>query len=109
MPRARFLWWGALAAAVLMGALLVALPRLQPATGTLLIIGAGRSAGSITSTTLELHGTAGWMALGDVSGELPAAPNQRELLALPVAVGAYDGVRLGGDQASLAVVVAAGQ
>jgi cytochrome oxidase Cu insertion factor (SCO1/SenC/PrrC family) len=92
-----------------MAALLVALPRLQPATGTLLVVGAGRSAGTIAPTTLQLHGAAGWTALGEVSGEVPAAPNQRELLALPIAVGAYDGVRLGSDQASLAVVVAAGQ
>ncbi len=39
---------------------------------------------------------------------VPAAPAQRELLALPVAVGAYDGVRLGHDQAILPVVVTAG-
>jgi cytochrome oxidase Cu insertion factor (SCO1/SenC/PrrC family) len=92
-----------------MAVVLIVLPRLQPATGTLLIIGAGSTAGSIAPTSLALHGSAGWTALGDVSGDVPAAPNQRELLALPVAVGAYDGVRLGGDQASLAVVVSAGQ
>ena len=89
--------------------ILLALPSLQPATGTLLVVGAGRSAGSIPTTSLQLHGSAGWTALGQVSGIVPAAPAQRELLALPVAVGAYDGVRLGGDQAILPVVVTAGQ
>ena len=89
--------------------MLFTLPRLQPATGTLLVIGAGRTAGSIAPTSLQLHGKAGWIALGEVSGAVPAAPQQRELLALPVAVGSYDGVRVGDDQASLPVVVAAGQ
>src|ERR1700674_1921926 len=92
-----------------MAVVLVALPRLQAATGTLLVIGAGRTAGSIAPTSLELHGSAGWTALGDVSGDVPAAPTPRALLALPGAVGAYDGVRVGSDQASLAVVVGAGQ
>jgi cytochrome oxidase Cu insertion factor (SCO1/SenC/PrrC family) len=98
-----------LVAALVLVTLLVALPRLQPSTGTLLVIGAGRSVGSIPSTSLQLHGSAGWTALGDVSGAVPAAPGQRELLALPVAVGAYDGVKLGADQASLPVVVTARQ
>jgi cytochrome oxidase Cu insertion factor (SCO1/SenC/PrrC family) len=98
-----------LAVALLLVALLVALPRLQPATGTLLVIGAGRSAGSIPPTSIQLHGSAGWTALGEVSGVVPAAPSQRELLALPVAVGAYDGVRMGSDQAMLPVVVTTGQ
>jgi cytochrome oxidase Cu insertion factor (SCO1/SenC/PrrC family) len=89
--------------------ILLALPRLQPATGTLLVVGAGRSAGSIPTTSLQLHGSAGWTALGQVAGVVPAAPAQRELLAQPVAVGAYDGVRLGDDQAILPVVVTAGQ
>jgi cytochrome oxidase Cu insertion factor (SCO1/SenC/PrrC family) len=88
---------------------LLALPRLQPTTGTLLVIGAGRTAGSIGPTALQLHGKAGWIALGQVSGSVPAAPDQRELLALPVAVGSYDGVRVGEDQATLPVVVTAGQ
>ena len=89
--------------------MLIALPRLQPTTGTLLVIGAGKTAGSIAPTSLQLHGRAGWIALGQVSGAVPAAPDQRELLALPVAVGSYDGVRVGEDQATLPVVVTAGQ
>ena len=47
--------------------------------------------------------------MGQVSGAVPAAPDQRELLALPVAVGSYDGVRVGEDQATLPVVVTADQ
>jgi cytochrome oxidase Cu insertion factor (SCO1/SenC/PrrC family) len=85
------------------------LPRLQPATGTLLVLGSGRSAGSIATTTVSLHGSAGWSALGSVSGAVPAAPEQRELLALPVAVGTYTAVRLGNDEQPVAVAVIAGQ
>src|ERR1700674_4799812 len=88
---------------------MVTLPRLQPATGTLLVIGSGRGAGSLPSTAVQLHGSAGWTALGAVSGQVPAAPAQRELLVVPVVVGFYDGVRLGDDQAVLPVVVTAGQ
>ena len=88
---------------------LIAIPRFQPATGTLLVIGAGKTAGSIAPMSLQLHGKAGWTALGQVSGAVPAAPDQRELLALPVAVGSYDGVRVGAEEATLPVVVTAGQ
>jgi cytochrome oxidase Cu insertion factor (SCO1/SenC/PrrC family) len=85
------------------------LPRLQPATGTLLVLASGRSAGSIATTTVSLHGRAGWSTLGSVSGAVPAAPEQRELLALPVAVGTYNAVRLGNEEQPVAVAVIAGQ
>jgi len=95
--------------ALVAAAVLFTLPRLQPTTGTLLVIGAGRSSGSLQQSSVQLHGTAGWTVLGAVSGQVPAAPDQRELLVVPVAVGAYDGLRLGDDQAVLQVVVSAGQ
>jgi cytochrome oxidase Cu insertion factor (SCO1/SenC/PrrC family) len=95
--------------AVVAAAVLFTLPRLQPTTGTLLVIGAGRSSGSLPQSQVQLHGTAGWTALGAVSGQVPAAPDQRELLLLPVAIGSYDGVSLGSSQAFLPVVVTAGQ
>jgi cytochrome oxidase Cu insertion factor (SCO1/SenC/PrrC family) len=91
------------------GAVLIALPRLQPATGTLLIIGAGKTAGSLEPTSIQLRGSAGLIAVGSVSGAVPAAPDQRELLALPVAVGAYDGLVVGHDEATVPIVVTAGQ
>jgi cytochrome oxidase Cu insertion factor (SCO1/SenC/PrrC family) len=89
--------------------LLLALPRLQPATGTVLVLASSRSAGSIAATTVSLHGQSGWSALGTVSGAVPAAPEQRELLALAMAVGSYNGVRLGTDEQPLAIAVVAGQ
>jgi cytochrome oxidase Cu insertion factor (SCO1/SenC/PrrC family) len=100
---------GVLVAALVVAVLLINLPRFQPATGTLLVIGSGHAAGSIPPTSVELHGSAGWTLIGKVSGEVPAAPGQRELLALPVAAGTYDQVRVGGDQAVVPVVVTAGQ
>src|SRR5712692_1293115 len=109
MPSPRVLWAGGALAALLIVGLLLTLPRLQPATGTLLVLGSGRSAGSIATTTVSLHGSAGWSALGSVSGDVPAAPEQRELLALPVAVGTYTAVRLGNDEQPVAVAVIAGQ
>lgn len=91
-------------------ALLLVLPRLQPQAGTLVIVGAGRTAGSIASTSLQLHGSAGWSALGNAqAGPVPAAPDQRQLIALPIATGAYDRLRLGDDEAIVQVVVTAGQ
>jgi cytochrome oxidase Cu insertion factor (SCO1/SenC/PrrC family) len=63
----------------------------------------------LVTTQVQLHGSAGWTALGAVSGQVPPAPAQRELLVVPVVVGFYDGVRLGDDQAVLPVIVTAGQ
>lgn len=103
------MWAGGALAAVLMVGLLLTLPRLQPATGTLLVLASARSAGSIASTTVSLHGAAGWSALGTVSGTVPAAPEQRELLAVPVAVGDYDGVHLGGGEQPVAIAITAGR
>ncbi len=88
---------------------MLVLPRLQPSTGTLLVAVSGRSAGSLPPTAMQLHGRGGWAALGNVAGVVPAAPAEREVLALPVVVGSYDGVRLGDDRASVAVTVTAGQ
>ena len=109
LPSPRVLWAGGALAALLIVGLLLTLPRLQPATGTLLVLASGRSAGSIATTTVSLHGSDGWSALGSVSGAVPAAPEQRELLALPVAVGTYNGVRLGTGEQPVAIAVIAGQ
>ena len=85
------------------------LPRLQPATGTILIVGSGRSSGTVASMPVRLHGSSGWSGLGNVSGDYPAAPGQRELLAVSVVAGAYDGVSLGPDSTAATVNVSAGQ
>jgi cytochrome oxidase Cu insertion factor (SCO1/SenC/PrrC family) len=95
--------------ALLVIGLLLALPRLQPSTGTLLIVGSARSADSLAATPVSLHGDAGWTSIGSISGSIPAAPAQRELLALPVTVGDYNGVRLGLVEQRVAVSLVAGQ
>jgi cytochrome oxidase Cu insertion factor (SCO1/SenC/PrrC family) len=82
---------------------------LQPPTGTVLVLGSARAAGSIAPATVSLHGSGGWAALGEVSGSVPAAPEQRELLSLPVAAGEYNGVRVGADEQPVAISVVAGQ
>ena len=84
-------------------------PKLQQPTGTVLIVASGKAAGTIASTPVRLHGSAGWAALGTVSGSYPAAPSQRELLAVTVVAGSYDGVSLGPDSTGATVVVSAGQ
>jgi len=89
--------------------ILWAVPRLQPATGTLLVIGAGRSATSLPSTSLSLRQSGSWSAVGNVSGDVPAAPDQRQLLGVPLAAGAYDAVQLGSDAQPVKITITAGQ
>jgi cytochrome oxidase Cu insertion factor (SCO1/SenC/PrrC family) len=85
------------------------LPRVQPPTGTVLMVAAGNSPGTLVSTPVRLHGSAGWSTLGVVSGDYPAAPAQRELLAVSVVAGGYDGVALGSDSATATIRVNGGQ
>jgi len=85
------------------------LPRIQPPTGTLLVAVSGRSAGSFQASPLMIHGGGQWVALGDVSGVVPAAPQERDLKVVSVRVGTYDGVRLGSDLQSISITVTAGQ
>jgi cytochrome oxidase Cu insertion factor (SCO1/SenC/PrrC family) len=78
-------------------ALLWVAPRLQPATGTLVVVGAGRSATTLPSSTLELQLPDGsWISAGTVAGDVPAAPDQAELLEVALPAGDYFAVRLGG-------------
>ncbi|HEY1419944.1 MAG TPA: redoxin domain-containing protein [Candidatus Dormibacteraeota bacterium] len=96
---------GALVA--LLGVLIA--PRLQPATGTLLVAVAGRSAGTLPSSELAIHQQGQWISLGTVSGSVAAAPQEHEVMTRSVAAGAYDAVRLGGTQQLVSFVVASGQ
>ena len=84
-------------------------PRLQPQKGTLIIVVAGKSAGSLPSSPLMIHGKGGWVALGNISGAVPAAPAEHELIAVSVAAGAYDGVRLGAELQNVSITITAGQ
>ncbi len=89
--------------------LLLVAPRWQLATGTLVVAISGRTAGSIPQSALMIHGSGHWVALGDVSGAVPAAPAERDLTAVSLAAGAYDGVRLGSDLQNVSITITAGQ
>lgn len=84
-------------------------PRFQTVHGTLLVVAAGRTPATLSSSQVRLHGAGGWSNLGSVSGEVPAAPDVRELLTVDVPIGAYDGVALADDVATLKVTVAKDQ
>ena len=77
--------------------LVLLVPRLQPTTGTLLVALSGKTSGTLPEAALMVHGSGQWVALGNVSGTVPAAPAERDLMVVSLAVGAYDGVRLGSD------------
>ena len=92
-------------------ALVVVLPRVQPAaaTGTLLVAVAGRTDGSFPRSPLMVHGGGQWVALGDISGRAPAAPSERDVTTVSLPAGAYDWVRLGGDLQRVPLTITAGQ
>jgi cytochrome oxidase Cu insertion factor (SCO1/SenC/PrrC family) len=84
-------------------------PRLQPTTGTLVVVAAGRTATSLPSSSLELGQGGAWSAVGSVSGDVPAAPSQRQLLEASLPVGTYQGVRVGDDVEPVTVTITQGQ
>jgi len=85
-------------------------PRVQPATGTLVVVAAGRSATTLPASTLMLRQPDGsWVTVGSVSGQVPAAPDQAQLIASALPVGVYDNVRLGNDTNSVSVTITTGR
>ena len=90
-------------------ALAVIAPQLKPATGTLVVAASGRTAGTIARSNVMIHGSSGWIAVGELAGPYPAAPQETDMLAVPVTVGSFDGVRLGADVQSVRFTVVAGQ
>jgi cytochrome oxidase Cu insertion factor (SCO1/SenC/PrrC family)/thiol-disulfide isomerase/thioredoxin len=84
-------------------------PRLKPVTGTLLVAASGRSSGTLAASSVMIHGTGGWITVGEVSGPYPAAPQEKDMLAVAVAAGEFDGVRLGADVQAVRLSVVAGQ
>lgn len=70
-------------------------PRLVPPSGTLIVLGAGRTTASAPFATVSLHRAGGsWLDVGPTSGTVPAAPEVRQLFVTPLQVGDYDAVRL---------------
>jgi cytochrome oxidase Cu insertion factor (SCO1/SenC/PrrC family) len=111
LTRARILWGAVALTAVLAIAALWVVPRLQPTTGTLVVVGAGRSATTLPSSTLDLRqGDGSWIPAGMVGGSVPAAPDQAQLLEVALPVGDYTAVRLaGGEGHEVSVKVVAAQ
>lgn len=85
------------------------MPKLQPATGTLVVIGAGREATHLASTSLSLRQDGAWSAAGSIGGQVPAAPDEQQLLQVSLGPGTYDAVRVGSDVAPVSVTITAGQ
>ncbi len=86
------------------------LPRLVPATGTLVVVAAGRSATVLPPSRLTLHESGGsWVTAGIVSGDVPAAPDLRRILAVPMRTGPYDGVGLDSATQRVTLSITAGQ
>jgi len=74
------------------------------------VVAAGRSATTLPSSTLMLRQPDGsWVTVGSVSGRVPAAPEQTQLIASALPVGAYDHVRLGNDAYGVTVSISAGR
>jgi cytochrome oxidase Cu insertion factor (SCO1/SenC/PrrC family) len=98
-----------LVAALVAGTLIWAVPRIQPATGTLVVVGAGRAAGSLPTSTLLLRMSDGrWTTVGSLSGSVPAAPQERELLTVAIPTGTYTAIRLGEEIEPVTITVTSG-
>jgi len=108
--RPRVLWIVAAVAALVAGALIWVVPRIQPSTGTLVVVGAGHAAGSLPASTLMLLTSDGqWTTVGNVSGSVPAAPQERELLTVAIPAGTYNAVRLGDNVDRVTLKISSGQ
>jgi len=85
-------------------------PRLMSPTGSLVVVAAGRSATTLTITTLTIHRTDGaWAAVAPIQGDVPAAPEQSQMLVTTLPVGSYDAVGLGGAIQRVSLTITAGQ
>jgi len=110
LTRPRILWVAAVLVAVLAVVVLWAVPRLQPATGTLVVVAAGRTASSLADAPLMLQRSDGsWVTVANLAGSVPPAPDQHQLIVVPFPVGRYDHIRLRGDVERVSVTVTAGQ
>jgi cytochrome oxidase Cu insertion factor (SCO1/SenC/PrrC family) len=76
--------------------------------GTVVVIVAGREATTLAPGTLFLYQNGSWSAVGQLSGSVPAAPNEREVISVAVTAGAYGGVRIGPDEQPVQIKVTEG-
>ena len=74
-----------------------------------MVIGAGRTANALPPSTLMLRTSDGqWTTAGSLSGPVPAAPQENDLLTVPVPTGAYNAIRLGRDIERVTLTVSTG-
>ena len=95
--------------AVVALAVVLVVPRLQPANGTLLVAVSGRASGTLPQSPVMIHGAGGWVSVGSISGAVPAAPQERDVTLVSLPAGGYDEVRVGGDIQDVSVSIAVGQ
>lgn len=85
-------------------------PRLQPPTGTLIVVAAGRGATSLSTAPITIRQSSGsWTSVGSLSGDVPAAPDTRQMAVATLPAGAYDALRVGGETYPVAVTIWANQ
>ena len=106
--RLRTLRLVALAVAALAVLLFVALPLTRPRPGTLLVMVSARAPETLTGRALSVHGPAGWVELGSVSGLVPAAPETRPAAQAALPPAAYDRLRLGPDEVRVQLSISSG-
>ena len=74
----------------------------------MVVIVAGREATTLAPATLSLYRDGEWSAVGQLSGSVPAAPSEREVMSVTVTAGAYGGVRIGPDEQPVQIKVTEG-
>ena len=73
------------------------------------MVAAGRSATTLPATPLTIHRAGGsWSHVASIGGDVPAAPDQGQLLVTELQVGAYDAIGVGGAVQRVALNVTTG-
>ncbi len=94
--------------AALAALVLVVPPLLRPQPGTLLVLLSARAPEALDARPLAVHGRGGWVPLGALTGQVPVAPQTRKAVQAALPAGAYDRLRLGGDEVPAAIQVGSG-
>lgn len=104
--RARFLWLAAAGVALVAVVALWSAPHLQPPTGTVVVVAAARTATVISSGSVAVQQSGGvWIPVGSVSGDVPAAPDARQLLSASLPAGSYIALRVGDQTYAVAFAI----
>lgn len=102
----RLLQIGAIAMTVAIAAILAGRLLLSPVEGNVLVLLTARQSDRISASSVDLHSSGGWTALGTVSTRtVPAAPSTTEALLAQVPVGNYDRVRIAATEVPIMLTV----